>query len=118
MSSYNSLIESIKSEMAQQGGNAPLQKEAGLLGSNQGQVDDTGMLSDLNIDLVPQQVVHEASASIEKVAEHLEKTSSLEELVKVAEESGNQDIGNLVKLADAIADRITEKVLSNLSQWR
>jgi len=116
MSSYSSLIDSIKKEMTQQQ-ESSFKKEASLTG-NLEQGNNTGILNDLNIDLVPQQVVNDVSESLTKIAGHIDQTSSLEELVKIAEQTGNSDVGNLIKLADSIADRITDRIVSKLSENR
>ena len=114
MSSYKDLINSIKQELETQNNNTQtLQKEASI--SNQESSPNDDILSDLNVDIVPKQVVHDASVGLEKIAQQIDKTNSISELVKIAEETGNSDIGNLIKLADAIGDRIADRVLQKLS---
>lgn len=70
-------------------------------------------LSDLGFEITTKQQVSEG---LQKIASALDKTDTLEELVKVAEEAGNTDIADLVKIADAIADRIALRVVEQIKK--
>ena len=69
-------------------------------------------LSDLGFEIKTKQ---QTSESLQKIASALDKTDTLEELVKVAEEAGNTDIADLVKIADAIADRIALRIVEKIN---
>ena len=103
MSSYKDLINSIKQEMGGQDNNGTatsIQKEASYFDKTSSTVSTENILSDLEIDLVPKQIVHEASVGLEKIAQQIDKANSMEELIKIAEQSGNNDVANLIKLSE------------------
>jgi len=70
-------------------------------------------LEDLGLDIVNPTKTQEG---ITKIASALNEVNSLDELVKVAEEAGQTEIADLIKIADAIGDRIADRVISRLQQ--
>lgn len=70
-------------------------------------------LEDLGIVISP---VEQISENLQKIASAVEKTSTIEELVKVAEKANNTDLTSLVKIADKIADRIADKIIDRLAK--
>jgi len=57
----------------------------------------------------------ELSSELEKIASDMEHAESVDEIIKIAEEYGNSDIGNLAVLARSIADVVVEDISERLS---
>ena len=69
-------------------------------------------LSDLGLDI---QSRLQPSEALQKIASELDTVHTIDELVKVAEEAGNADLANLVKIAEVIGDKIADRVISRIN---
>ena len=107
MHSFQEFIQNIKEEVKSKETkpDVNLQKEA----SEKKAVE----LDDLNLEI---ETVNKVSQSIEKIATEIDKVNSLDGLIKVAEEAGNTDIANLVKIADVLGDKIANKVIEAIGK--
>jgi len=107
MHSFQEFIQSVKEEVKTEETkpDTNLQKEASE--------KNTAELDDLNLEV---EAVNKVSQSIEKIASELDKVDSLSGLIKVAEEAGNTDIANLVKIADVLGDKIASKVIKAIEK--
>jgi predicted ribosome quality control (RQC) complex YloA/Tae2 family protein len=103
----NELVANIKQEISAKS-TQNTQEEFKKQASTQDELDD------LNLQL---EVKNQVSENLEKVASKIQKADSLEELVKIAEEMGNSDISNLIKIADTLGDRIADKVISRIAPY-
>lgn len=52
--------------------------------------------------------------SLEKVASDMEGAKSVEAIIKIAQESGNEDLANIAIIADAFADVVIARVSDQL----
>ena len=89
-----------------------LSKEASL--NEDVNINKEDYLSDLQIENVS--FTKKTSENLEKIASVLDRTPTIEELIKVAEEAGNSDIANLVKIADSLGDRIAERIIDRIKE--
>jgi len=107
-----SIVESIKKE----GGDATpeeIQKTASVsenLGGREA-TDLEKMASDLS-----EEVGFDVSISseFEKVASDMSGAESVEDIIKIAQESGNEDLANIAKIASAFADVVVSRVEDSL----
>jgi len=106
---YEELITSIKDEEME---NSPLKKIASAQPEGKSISTMTKIAEELNLEA--QSTKNHISANLEKIASTLDKTNTVDELVKLAEEAGNSDISNLVKIAEALSERIADKVIKTL----
>jgi len=105
MNTLDSIIQELKQEV-----NKDIQKEASIkTETNQEDIS----LEDLGLQISSSQKVSE---NLQKIASQIDGLNSIDEIVKVAEEIGNNDIAALVKIADTIGDRIADRVISRLSK--
>jgi len=101
-------IDEFLSQLEQPKRISGLQKEAASA--------DAGNIEDLGIEGIS--FTKKTSENLEKIATALSKrTTTTEDLIKLAEEAGNSDIGNLVKIADALAERIAERAISRIEEY-
>lgn len=56
----------------------------------------------------------ELSAELEKVASDMNDATSVDDIIKIAQESGNEDLANIAKIADSFADVIVARVEDQL----
>ena len=98
------LIQDVKQSIH----NEDIQKEASEIKNNVQDVD----LSDLGLDI---QSSLQPSEALKKIASELDTIGTVDELVKVAEEAGNADLANLVKIAEVIGDKIADRVISRIN---
>lgn len=76
---------------------------------------EAGNIDDLGIEGIS--FTAKTSENLEKIATALSKrATTTEDLIKLAEEAGNSDIGNLVKIADALAERIAERAIERIEE--
>lgn len=56
----------------------------------------------------------ELSAELEKVASDMSDATSVDDIIKIAQESGNEDLANIAMIADSFADVIVARVEDQL----
>ena len=101
-------IEELIQDVKQSIHTEEIQKEASEIKDTKQNVD----LSDLGLDI---QSNLQPSEALQKIASELETVNTMDELVKVAEEAGNADLANLVKIAEVIGDKIADRVISRIN---
>ena len=101
-------IEELIQDVKQSIHTEEIQKEASEIKDTKQNVD----LSDLGLDI---QSNLQPSEALQKIASELETVNTMDELVKVAEEAGNADLANLVKIAEVIGDKIADRVISKIN---
>jgi len=106
---YKDLIEDLKKESQNSTAPYSLKKEA----SDEPKAMDDD-ISDLGLEI--EKIEIKSSKNLEKIASTIEQTSSMDELVKVASEIGDNDILNLVKIADALSEKVADTVINRVKQ--
>ena len=101
-------IEELIQDVKQSIHSEAIQKEASEIKEVNQDVD----LSDLGLDI---QTRLQPSEALQKIASELNTINTMDELVKVAEEAGNADLANLVKIAEVIGDKIADRVISRIN---
>jgi len=101
-------IKDVISDIKQDINAKKMEKTAGLVQETK---EEDVNLEDLGIKISKIDGMQEG---ITKVASALNKIDSMEELIKVAEEAGQTDIANLVKIADVIGDKIADRVIAKI----
>jgi len=107
--SYQELIKELEEEVVNNDNHTSynLQKEA-----SKNNDSDQDILDDLNLKI--EEIEVQTSKNIEKIASKLEEVDSINEIAKVAEELGDSDIANIVKVADVLSDVIADKVIEKV----
>jgi hypothetical protein len=106
---YKDLIEDLKKESQKSTAPYSLKKEAS---EDDKTIKDD--LSDLGLNI--EEIEVKSSKNLEKIAATIEQTSNMEELIKVASEVGDNDILNLVKIADALSEKVADTVINRVKQ--
>ena len=113
------LVASVKKEQVESGIETGVVPQTSLSGMFSGRANDTMVKEASDAQAISDEIAKdigvdtlEVSQKIEKIAEDMSKADSVEAIIKIASESGNNDLLNLKTIATSLASVVVADIES------